>query len=68
MELRADMFSCRNDAAVRIDVNITDLLQHLFSKIPSMNEMPQISTFTQAREQVNESTNKVQLELAIVPD
>ena len=25
MELRADMFSCRNNTAVRIDVNITDL-------------------------------------------
>ena len=65
MELRADMFSCRNDSAVRIDVNLTDPLQHLFSKIPSLNEMPHISTLTQAREQVIE---KVQLKLANVPD
>ena len=65
MELRADMFSCRNDSAVRIDVNLTDPLQHLFSKIPSLNEMPHISTLTQAREQVIE---KVQLELANVRD
>ena len=64
MELRADMFSCRNGTAVRIDVNLTDPL-HLFSKIPSLNEMPHISTLTQAREQVIE---KVQLELANVPD
>ena len=65
MELRADMFSCRNDSAVRIDVNLTDPLQHLLSKIPSLNEMPHISTLTQGREQVIE---KVQLELANVPD
>ena len=65
MELRADMFSCRNDSAVRIDGNLTDPLQHLFSKILSLNKMPHISTLTQAREQVIE---KVQLELANVPD
>ena len=65
MEIRADIFSCRNDTAIRIDVNLTDPLQHLFSKIPSLNEMPHISTITQAREQMIE---KVQLKLATVPD
>ena len=65
MELRADMFSCRHDTAVRIDVNRTDLLENLFSKIPSLNEMPHISTLTKAIEQV---IGKVQLELANVPD
>ena len=65
MELRAHMFSCSNDTAVGIDVNLTDPLQPLFSKIPSLNEMPHISTLTQAREEVIE---KVQLELANVPD
>ena len=64
MELRADMFSCRNDTAVRIDVNLTDPLQ-LLCKKSSLNEMPHISTLTQAREQVIE---KVQLELASLPD
>ena len=65
MKIRADIFSCRNDTAIRIDVNLTDPLQHLFSKIPSLNEMPHISTITQAREQMIE---KVQLKLATVPD
>ena len=65
IELRADMFSCRNNPAVRIDVKLTDPLQHLFSKIPALNEMPHISTLTQAREQVIE---KVQFELANVPE
>ena len=59
------MFSCRNDTAVRIDVNLTDPLKHLFSKVPALNEMPHISTLTQAREQVIE---KVQIELANVPE
>ena len=65
MEIRADIFSCRNDTATRIDVNLTDPLQHFFSKITSRNEMPHISTITQAREQMIE---KVQLKLATVPD
>ena len=64
MEIRADIF-CSNDTALRIDVILTDPLQHLFSKIPSLNEMPHISTITQAREQMIE---KVQLKLATVPD
>ena len=65
VELRADMISCRNDAAFRMDVILTDPLQHLFSNIPSLNEIPYISTITEAREQM---TEKIQLKLATVPD
>ena len=65
MEIRANMLSCRNDTAIRIDVNLTAPLQPLFSLIWSLNEMPQISTIVQAREQM---IDKVQFRLATVPD
>ena len=61
MEIGADMFSLCNDTAIRIDVNLTYPSQHLFSKFPSLIEMPHVSTITQAREQMIE---KVQLKLA----
>ena len=65
MELRADMFSCRKDTAARIDANLTVPLQYLISKIPSLNKITNISTLTQAREQVFEI---VHLDMASVQD
>ena len=68
MEIRADIISCRNDTAIRIDVNLTDPLQHLFSKIPSLNrDATHFENFviTQTREQMIE---KVQLKFATVTD
>ena len=54
IEIRADMVSCRNDSVMRVDVNLTEPLRYLFSKIPSLNEMPHIATESQARQQIIE--------------
>ena len=54
MELRADIFSCRNNSAIRVDANMTEPLQYLFLKIPSLIEMPHIATVMQARKQMIE--------------
>ena len=65
MEIRADMVSCRNDSVMRVDVNLKEPLHYLFSKIPSLNEMPHIATESQARQQIIE---KVQLKMTTNSD
>ena len=57
MEISADMESCRNDSVMRVDVNLTEPLRSLFSKIPSLNEMPHIATESQARQQILKKFN-----------
>ena len=52
IEIRADMLSCRNYSVMRVDVNLTEPLRYLFSKIRSLNEMPHIATESQARQQI----------------
>ena len=54
IEIRADMISCCNDTEIRYDFNLTDCVQHLLSKFPSLNDMPHILTTTQAHEQMIE--------------
>ena len=65
MELRADMFSCKNDSAIKIDIKIADPLQHLFSKLPDLAELPHISSMSEARRQIVE---QVQLKMLTVPE
>ena len=53
-EIRADIFSCRKKYAIPVNVNFTDSLQYLFSKIPSLSEMPRIATVRQVLQQMIE--------------
>ena len=65
MELRADMFSCKNDSAIKIDIKLADPLQHLFSKLPDLVELPHISSMSEACRQIFE---QAQLKMLTVPE
>ena len=65
MELRADMFSCKNDSAIKIDIKLADPLQHLFSKLPDLAEFPHISSMSEVRRQIVE---QVQSKMLTVPE
>ena len=54
MELRADMFSCKNDRAIKIDIKLADPLQHLFSKLQDLAKIPNISSMSDVRRQIIE--------------
>ena len=57
MELRADMFSCKNESAKKIDIKLADPLQHLFSKLPDLAELPHLSSTSEARRQIVEQVH-----------
>ena len=59
MEIRADMVPRRNGIVMR-DVNLTEPLRYLFSKIPSLNETRHIAMESQPRQLIRE---KVQLKM-----
>ena len=63
LEIRADIFSCHNETAVKIELG--DPLKHLFNKLPDLSELPHISTMTEARQQIIE---QVQLQMASIPE
>ena len=65
MENRADIFSCRKNSETQLEVNLTEPLQYLFSKIQSHSEMLHFATVTQALQQMIE---RIQLEMTTLPD
>ena len=65
MELRADMLSCKNDSAKKIDIKLADPLQHIFSKLPGLAELPHISSMSEARRKIVE---QAQLKMLTVPE
>ena len=65
MELRADMFSSKNDSAIKIDIKLADPLSQLPSNLPDLAELPHISLMSEARRQIIE---QVQLKMLTVPE
>ena len=65
MELRVDMFFCKNDSGIKTDIKLADPLQHLFSKLPDLAELPHISSMSEARRQIVE---QLQLKMLMVPE
>ena len=51
LEIRADMFLCHNATIPRLDISLTDPLKHLLAKIPAINNLPNMATIAQARQQ-----------------
>ena len=63
--MRMDMFSGRNRSAIKINIKLADSLQHLFSKLPDLSELPHISSMSEARRQIIE---QLQLKILTVPE
>ena len=65
MELSANMFSCKNGSAIKIDIKLVVPLQHLFSNLPDLAQLSHISSMSEARRQIIE---QVQLKMLTVPE
>ena len=51
LEIRVDLFSRHNATITRLDINPTDQLKHLLTKISEIDNLPHMETIAQARQQ-----------------
>lgn len=63
IHLRSDLSACSELGAHRLDIKLSDPLQHLFSLLPPLDELPNHPSLDIAREQL---VGEVQLKLARV--
>ena len=65
IHVRSDLSACRDVPALRIDVQLPDPIAHLFTKLPTLEDMPHIPTIEAARFHLIED---VEIALATVPE
>ena len=59
------MFSRQNTTLQKLDIKLTDPLNHPLSKVPVIDNLPNFATIAQARQQFNE---EIQIQMSEISD
>ncbi len=52
LKIQSALSSCRNSEPLKINIQLSDPLQRIFSKIPSINKLPHFATITTANHEI----------------